>query len=66
MKNQNAANVAINITTIGTTTAGMIVLKFDDDLAFEEALDDVAEAWIEVEALVFVAVDAAAAETREL
>lgn len=64
IKNQNAAKVAINIMTIGTTTAGMIVLRFDEDLLFFETLDDAEAAWLETEVVVFVAVDAAA--RREL
>jgi hypothetical protein len=50
--------------TTGTTTAGMIVLRLDDDLALVDALDFVDEALAEDEDSVFER-EAAAAADRE-
>lgn len=60
MKNQNAAKVATNMTATGMTTAGIIVVRLDDDLPLVEALFAVEEAWLEI-VCVFERDEAAAA-----
>ena len=64
MKNQNPANVASRRTTTGTTTAGMIVLRLDDELLCVEALDTAEEALLECEDCVFERDKAAAADNE--
>jgi len=53
------------MTTTGTTTAGMIVLRLDDDLELVEVLDFVAEAVAADEDRVFEKLEAAAAAVRD-
>lgn len=65
MKNQNPAKVAIRTTITGTTTAGMIVLRLDDELWCVEALDAVEEALLECEDCGFELDEAAAAAATD-
>lgn len=65
MKNQNARQLAIKMTATGTATAGMMVLRLDDDLPLVEAPVPVEEAWLE-DVCVFESDEDAAAADSEL
>jgi hypothetical protein len=66
MKNQNTAKVVTNMIATGMTTAGIIVLRLDDDLPLVEAPIAVEEAWLEIVCVFESDEDAAAAADSEL